>query len=203
MAETILHGIRTVGKRGSERKPPDKIALRLRNPGISGVIEVQLLPPGRDKWIDLGLRPIQNGVLDVPLPLAFLCHVEEDKVAIADVGDKLEADGIVIWFSSKPENLAGGADWKAEIDRAIDASDFVIVFLSHNSINKKGYFQYEVKRAFELRQQLPDGERFIIPVLLEECTPPKRFSDVQWIRLYEDDGYERLRRALSDLGVPE
>jgi hypothetical protein len=172
----------------------------LRVSKIPAHVFVQVKLPGRKKLVDLGLLRIENEVLDLPLPLAFLCHADEDKVIVRETGDRLEEDGIVTWFA--PNKLLGGADWKAEIDDAIRAADFVVVFLSKKSINKKGYFQKEVKRSFELREELPDGERFIIPVLLDDCELTTRFEDIHWLKLSDPDGYDKLREALKDLSVP-
>jgi hypothetical protein len=194
MTNTIISTIRTVGKRGQERKPPHETELKITNAGVAAFVNVEIRLPGRPKWTDLGLLRVENEVLDLPVSLAFLCHAEEDEAAVARVGDRLEGDAIITWFS--PKSLAAGADWKAEIDSAMEAADFVVVFLSKVAVNKRGYFQREVKRAFELREQLPDGERFIIPVLLEDFAPPARFADIHWIRLNEADGYHRLATAL-------
>ena len=156
--------------------------------------------PGRKRWVNLGPLKIKNEVLDLPLPLAFLCHADEDRRLVQEIGDRLEEDGVVTWFA--PDRLLPGDDWEATIESAIEASDFVVVFLSEKSVNKKGYFQREVKRAFELREELPDGERFIIPVLLDECAPPHRFESIQWLKLDEPESYARLKKALSDVAVP-
>lgn len=197
---TNLSGIRTVGKRGRERKPLHGMALEMRLSSIPEHVHVRMKLPGRKRWVNLGPLKIKNEVLDLPLPLAFLCHADEDRRLVQEIGDRLEEDGVVTWFA--PDRLLPGDDWEATIEAAIEASDFVVVFLSEKSVNKKGYFQREVKRAFEIREELPDGERFIIPVLLDECEPPQRFKSIHWIRFGEPESYARLKKALSDLAVP-
>ena len=174
--------------------------VRLGPPGPAQHVGVQIMLPGRSRWVDFGQLRVVSEVLEIPVSLCFLSHAREDETEVAGVGDRLEEDGIVTWFS--PKGIKGGADWKSEIDDAIRSADFVAIFLSRHSISKKGYFQREVKRAFDLREELPDGERFIIPVLLEDITPPSRYEDIQWVRLYEADGYERLKQTLGDLSVP-
>jgi len=74
----------------------------------------------------------------------------------------------------------------------------VLVFLSRASCSKTGYVQREIKYAFEQRDLRPDGERYIIPVLIDSCEPPRRFRDIQWLCLWEPGEYEKLKQSLRE-----
>lgn len=188
---TDLHSIRTAN--GHEVPNGTKVEVRLGK--LPGHVHVLMQLPGQKRPIDLGDLPIVNGVVSLPLRLIFLCHATEDESIVESVADRLRQDGFLTWLA--PKDLKGGDIWKNKIDDALDRADFVLVFLSKASSCKKGYFQHELRYAFEQRDLRPEGERYIIPVLLEAFDPPRRFGDIQWVRLWEPDGYERLMRSVA------
>jgi hypothetical protein len=129
-----------------------------------------------------------------PLKL-FLCHASADKPAVRDLYKRLTADGVDAWLDA--EKLLPGENWQVEIPRAIRNSDIVVVCLSGKSVNKEGYVQKEIKFALDIADEKPEGTIFIIPARLEECDTPDRLSMYQWVDLFEDNGYDRLVRALK------
>ena len=60
------------------------------------------------------------------------------------------------------ENLLAGQDWQLEIRRAVRQSDFVLVCLSDDSVNKFGYVQKEVGYVMDRAEEKPEGKIFII-----------------------------------------
>jgi hypothetical protein len=109
-----------------------------------------------------------------PRPLAFLCHSSGDKEQVRELYWRLQGDGLRCWFDE--EDLLPGQDWELEINKAIRASAYIIVCLSRNSINKRGFVQKELKMALDLADELPQGAVFVIPVRLEDCEPPERIG---------------------------
>ena len=190
MAENEIHTIATQ----SGREPPGGTGVKVANAGIPGFVRLSLLLPGQSAWVDLGLLPIKDGTIRFPLPLAFLCHASQDEEKVREIGNRLQQDGILVWFA--PNALKGGSEWAAEIEKAMRECDFVIIFLSVAAINKTGFVQREVKYAFEQLQLRPDNARYVIPVLLEPCQPPARFEHFHWIKLFENDGYTRLKASV-------
>ena len=72
----------------------------------------------------------------------FLCHSSNDKPAMRELYQKLRAESwIEPWLDE--EELYPGEDWDLAIEKAVEASDAVLVCLSNNSINKRGYVQKE------------------------------------------------------------
>ena len=124
----------------------------------------------------------------------FLCHASADKPAVRDLYKRLTADGVDAWLDA--ENLIAGQNWQVEIPKAIRESDVVIVCLSEKSINREGYVQKEIKFALDIADEKPEGTIFIVPARLEECVVPNRLSDYHWVDLFEENGYEKLMRAL-------
>lgn len=124
----------------------------------------------------------------------FLCHSSDDKSSVQDLYKRLCDDGFMPWLDV--EDLLPGQDWDQAITRAVRDSDVVAVCLSHNSVNKRGYVQKEIRFALDIADEQPEDTIFIIPLKLEECDVPARLKRWQWVNLFEDRGYERLLRAL-------
>jgi WD40 repeat protein len=124
----------------------------------------------------------------------FLCHSSADKPAVRELYQKLRAEPwIEPWLDE--EELFPGMDWNLEIEKAIEATDVILVCLSNKSITKEGYVQKEITRALDFAEYKPEGALFIIPVRLEECTPPKRLARWQYADYFagqQERGMERL-----------
>lgn len=108
---------------------------------------------------------------------------------------RLKADGFAPWLDE--EELLPGQDWHERITAAVRASQVVIVVLSKKSVNKEGYLQREIREALFAAEEKPEGSIFIIPVRLEEVEVPRRLSQWQWANLFQENGYQRLVRALN------
>jgi NAD-dependent SIR2 family protein deacetylase len=124
----------------------------------------------------------------------FLCHASGDKPAVEGFYNTLVNDGIDAWLDKK--NLIPGQSWQYEIPKAVKSSDVVIVFLSSLSVTKEGFVQKEIRIALDTADEKPEGTIFIIPARLENCEVPERLARFQWVDLFEEDGYERLYKAL-------
>jgi hypothetical protein len=125
----------------------------------------------------------------------FLCHASEDKPQVREVYHQLKALGFAPWLDEV--DILPGQDWEYEIERALETSDFVIVFLSTRSVGKVGYVQREFRRALYHAEEMPEGFIHTIPVKLDACAVPSRFRRHQWAKLYEDGAFERIVRALQ------
>ena len=185
-----LHTIKSMG----HKDLPDKTRILIRLGSIPGTVSVDLSLPGQRRPAKLEDLTIKDGVLVLPVPLVFLCHANEDKETVEAIDERLWQDGFVTWFSEK--DLLPGDDWKAKINEAIEVSDRVLVFVSRHSISKTSYVQREIRYALEQQKLRPPGERYIIPVIIEECFLPREFKDIHWVRLWDDDWYNSLTKAL-------
>lgn len=123
----------------------------------------------------------------------FLCHAKDDKPKVRKLYHRLCADGIDAWLDEN--ELVGGQDWEREIREAVRNSDVVIICYS-KKFNQKGYRQKEVSIAVEEAELLPKGEIYIIPARLEECDVLVDLQHLQWVDVFEKDGYDKLLRAL-------
>src|SRR5262245_1001007 len=125
----------------------------------------------------------------------FLCHASEDKAQVREVYHRLRAiDGFEPWLDE--EDLLPGQEWALEIPRALQASDFILIFLSRNSVAKRGYVHREMKLALDAWQELPEGTIHTIPVRLDDCVVPEPFRRYHYANLFDSRGFERLTRAI-------
>ena len=134
----------------------------------------------------------------------FLCHSSNDKPAVRELYQKLRAEPwISPWLDE--EELFPGMDWNLEIEKAIEATDVIIVCLTKGSITKEGYVQRELRIVLDFADYKPEGTLYVIPVRLEECEPPRRLRAWQYADYFEgqrDRAFQRLlvslkRRATS------
>ena len=132
--------------------------------------------------------------------LVFLCHATEDKKAVRVLHERLTAAGFQPWLDEV--NLLPGQDWDKVITATVEQADAIVVCLSSASVPKRGYFQKEIRIALEAALRRPEGEIFIVPVLLSECPIPPSLSRWHAVRLDEKDGFQKLERALAGRGLP-
>jgi hypothetical protein len=86
----------------------------------------------------------------------FLCHASEDKTQVREVYHRLRAiEGFEPWLDE--EDLLPGQEWAWEIPRALQTSDFILVFFPRASVAKRGYVQREMKLALDAWQEIPEG----------------------------------------------
>jgi hypothetical protein len=125
----------------------------------------------------------------------FLCHASQDKPAVRKLFASLFAEPwIEPWLDE--EYLLPGMDWDLEIQKALREADLIIVCLSRESVAKEGYVQREFKRALSYAEEKPEGTIYIIPLRLDECTPPTKFQQWQWVDYFEGHSHDRLFRSL-------
>lgn len=138
---------------------------------------------------------------DAPKQLrVFLCHSSHDKAVVNEVYKLLNAEGwIDPWLDSK--KLIPGVDWNMEIEKAVEASHIVLVFLTDNSVNKEGYIQRELRTVLNVALNMTEGTIFVIPLRLEECQLPRSLRSWQWLDYFpaeaRPEAYERLLTSLK------
>ena len=125
----------------------------------------------------------------------FLCHSSKDKAEVKSLYDLLAKQGADPWLDS--ENLLPGQDWNFEINKALDASDVILLCLSRESVSKEGYVQREIRIALDRALEMPEGRIFLIPVRLEECDLPYKIRTYQWVDLFMEDGMSKLLKSLN------
>lgn len=128
-------------------------------------------------------------------PKVFLSYAREDRDRVEQIYDSLKAEGFNPWIDTR--NIRAGEKWSSVIGEAIRSADFMLLFLSHNSVSKRGYVQTELRAALSILAELPENAIFLIPVRLDESEPPAPLQHIQFVDLFEESGWERLLRSLS------
>jgi hypothetical protein len=144
----------------------------------------------------------------------FLCYATEDKNSADALFLALKRYGCFVPWMDKPPKpfstlgIPPGADWDQVIRSMIRRADCVIALLSKHSVSKRGYVQREIKMALDMMNELPVGEVFLIPVLLDDVQPPdirvhaESLRSHQWFKLSEG-GIEGLIQHLAAIGRPK
>jgi hypothetical protein len=125
----------------------------------------------------------------------FLLYARQDEEAVHRLYRRLDNEGVDVWLDK--EKLLPGQDWVYEIHKAIHRSDLVIACLSKQFNKKGGYRHEELRIALEKATALLEGEIFLIPARLENCDLPEPLHKVQWVDLFEVDGYRKLTQVLK------
>jgi len=122
--------------------------------------------------------------------VVFVSYATEDTAAVLELVGGLEKAGIRVWLDRK--DLLGGQEWGQEIELAIESSSLFIFCLSHSSCSKTGFVQHEIRYAYEQAKLRPESQVYIIPVRLEECSPPRALRHLQYIDMFDPSGLSRL-----------
>lgn len=174
---------------------PQWLQLKVLNVAKPGYLSIEYKIPQHEEWFEMGEVPIKNSQINLPLTLAFLSYAKEDKEKVKMVMNELHNYGVLTWFDEK--DLIPGDNWKAKIEEAIETSDYVLVFLSSDTLNKTGYKNKEIKYALEQRDLRPSGERYVIPILLDNCTPPREFREIHWLKAWGEEWLNKLLMAVG------
>ena len=113
-----------------------------------------------------GVRPSKNQAVKV-----FISYGHEDKSFVKKLTSELGKDSIESWWDF--DALKGGQSWQKEIQQGIKRSDFFIVVLSPNSVERDWVLK-EITFANEYKKK-------IIPLLLKKCERPISIIEKQYI----------------------
>jgi len=144
------------------------------------------------RTIEAALRPpVESG----DLLLGFVCHASEDVGHASQVYDWLIKTGVKPWMAKR--DVVGGQDWELAIEEAVRRSHLVLVLISTHSVTKEGYLQKELRVVLSVAQEKPDGVVFVVPIRLESCDVPPALRRLQYVDLFEPDGFNSLLRSLQ------
>jgi hypothetical protein len=125
----------------------------------------------------------------------FLSYAREDKEKVQELYRRLSEAGFNPWMDVA--DILPGEMWETSIKKAIRDSDFFLVCLSSNSVNKRGFLQTEIKDALNIWQEMLVDDIYVIPVRLENCELPESLQAFQSMSLLDEDSWPRLLKALK------
>lgn len=106
----------------------------------------------------------------------------------------LEKQGMEPWMDR--EKLLPGMEWNKEMKKAVDSSHAILFFISKRTFDEAGIVDPIIKYILDRSLDEPEGNIFIIPVKLEECSTPFRLENYTEVHLYEKNGSERIMQSL-------
>ena len=130
------------------------------------------------------------------MPKLFISYARPDEEVARRLYEALRDRGYEPWLDT--ESLLPGQDWEMEIRKAIRETDFVIVLLSHNSVDRRGFFQKEIRLALDTLQTVPPGQIYLMPMRLDDCKTPEPLTFIHYFDLLPnwDSGLIRLCEAI-------
>lgn len=127
--------------------------------------------------------------------LVFISYATPDRDRVLPHYAFLKKNGFRVWMDNK--NLIGGQRWDYEIRKALNQAAIIVMFISNNSVNRRGYVQREIKLALDKINEKLMSDIYIIPVLLDtDANKPDQLLEIQFIDANEPDFYEHLLGAV-------
>ncbi len=113
----------------------------------------------------------------------FISYAREDSEIARRVYGDLKVQGLRPWIDS--EDLLPGERWKPRIREEIRASDFFLLLMSSNSVNKRGFVQREVRHGLKILEEVPEHAIFLIPARINDCRPThESLQEINWVDLF-------------------
>ena len=132
--------------------------------------------------------------------LIFLSYSTPDRAEVLAYYDRLDTHGYNVWMDR--HKLIGGQNWDLEIKRALQKAAIIVVFLSHNSVDRRGYAHKEIKIALEQAEARLIDDIYLIPVLLnDDVAVPEQLTQIQTIGSSFEALTEAIDHQLEKLGA--
>lgn len=129
-------------------------------------------------------------------PSIFLSYASPDRDRVMPYFIRLKQRGFNPWIDQ--QKLLGGQNWDYEIRKALADAAIIVMFISNNSINRRGYVQREIKLALTKLEEKLIGDIYIIPVLLDQdAQRPDQLSDIQFLDCSDADFIDNLIAAIN------
>jgi hypothetical protein len=111
----------------------------------------------------------------------FISYKHEDEARVVRLVRALESTGLSGWWD---RGLAGGENWRSQIQNALNAARCVIVVWTRDSVGPAGDF---------VRDEAGQAKRrgVLVPVMLDKVDPPLGFGEIQAIDLTHWKGSSR------------
>jgi hypothetical protein len=108
----------------------------------------------------------------------------------------LKDRGLNVWIDHK--KLLGGQQWDYELRKALDQAVIIIMFVSENSVNRRGYVQREIRLALNKVEEKLISDIYIIPVLLDaEAIRPEQLASIQFLDVADVEFDDKLLEAIN------
>jgi hypothetical protein len=196
--ETEIHSIHTVTEGGKKIGIPG-FKIELSGTGKLGRVGASYWLPENDKKFELGELEIKDSTVWLPVTTAFISYAKEDVKKVTAISNDLSNNGILPWFDK--EMLLPGDDWQNRIEEAIEAADYFLLFMSSQTIDRNGFKNRELQLALYQQSLRPEGKRFIIPILIDDCKPPRELRKLHWLKTTDEGWFKKILKAIAPLHI--
>ncbi|HGN0917901.1 TPA: TIR domain-containing protein [Pseudomonas aeruginosa] len=126
----------------------------------------------------------------------FISYAKEDRDQALKFYEKLVHEGVTPWLDVK--NILPGQNWEAEIDKGLREAHVVMLLLSNNSVNKRGFVQREANESIARLVYKKLTDIYILPLILDDCEVPDHISGkVQYLDMRQAGAWERVFQSLK------
>jgi len=126
----------------------------------------------------------------------FVSYAKEDQNLALKYYDLFLQEGASPWMDVK--HLLPGQNWEAEIEKAFSDANVVVLLLSKQSVNKRGFVQREANDAIERLRYKQPTDIYVIPLLLEPCDVPSHIAGrLQYVDLGTSDAWRQVQASLK------
>ncbi len=135
-------------------------------------------------------------------PQVFFIYAREDGEKVKEIYGRLSSEGLRPWMDSM--NIRAGQAWMNVTKNELRNSDLVLLFLSENFLSKKyPHTIEELNMALEIAANKPKDTIFLVPIRLEACDIPPEVQHIQWVDLFDEEGWEKLMFTLTLATLPQ
>jgi hypothetical protein len=127
--------------------------------------------------------------------LIFLSYARDDEDEVKRIYKRLQDEGYHPWMDQF--DILPGENWQLSIKTALKKAEFFLVFLSPNSVYRRGYLQREIRLALDSGDEMLMSDIYLIPVRLSKCSIPDELSSFQCVDIFDDTGWDRLLLAIK------
>lgn len=126
----------------------------------------------------------------------FLSYAKEDGDRALKYYDLLIQEGMAPWIDVK--HILPGQNWEAEIDKAFIDANVVILLLSKQSVDKRGFVQREANDAIDRLRYKQPTDIYVVPLLLEPCEVPSHIAGrLQYVDLSTPGAWDQVKASLK------
>lgn len=124
----------------------------------------------------------------------FISYAKEDYDFAEKLFIYLSENGFIPWLDK--QRLLPGQQWDFEIKKGLREANYVILLLSDNSVQKRGYVQREFKLALKFYEEKLEDDIYLIPLKINKCIVPESLSSFQWIEI-ENYSFDSILQSLT------
>ena len=136
-------------------------------------------------------------------PLIFISYATPDRDRVLPFFDHLTSHGFNVWIDVRC--IKPGQNWDFEIKRALNKASLILIFISNNSCNRRGYVQRELRLALDKINETLFDDIYAIPVLLDDSPVPEQIKSLHCTRASNSNCNaeieDAIRYQLSRMGA--